>query len=218
MELINLPRLRNKQLQTVAEDTIRICQPLTEVQPALLKVKATLDRFKLGMIKGQVSATEKVSLDRVRDRLVSGFIHDLKAEFYFPHSDEDKKTLTEVNQIIKKHGSSIVRLPQNEETAAIDNLLFELKQLNQSVFEGNGLSRWLPLIEDANAAYKNAAGEFVDEKADAALVMSASMVAMELTVSLENLYTLLFAHAKVSDNESIHSAYSKIEEIVSALN
>lgn len=218
MEIIHLPRMRNQQLQTLAEESIRICQPLTEVQPALFKVKTNLDIFKSGMVKEQVSAAEKKGLDKVRDHLVSGLVHDVRAEAYFPHDQEKSETVNQALTVINKYGASIAKLPQKEETAAIDNLLYEMAQLDQIVLKESAIARWIPLVKDANENFKRASGEFIDEKVDAAQIASASKQSVKLIEALEDLYVMLFAHVKVSDNEAIRLSYTKIENLVKSMN
>jgi len=218
MELINLPRLRNKELQSVAESTLLICATITEVQPALTKVDTQLEAFKQGMLKEQASAADKSELDKQRDRLLSGFMQNLKTERYFPHQDSDKvKALNSALPIAEKYGTQITRLPYNEETAAIDNLIAEWKQLNTDLLD-EGITRWIPLIETVNNNFKSASHSYISSQAQADSAHSASELAPALRTSLEGVYTLLFAHTKITASEPILKAYRELEQLIKGYN
>ena len=77
MQLINLPRLRLKELQTLSENTLLICQSIEEIRPGTMKIESALTAFKTGMLKEQASAATKLELDKTRDRLISGFKPDI---------------------------------------------------------------------------------------------------------------------------------------------
>lgn len=186
MDLINLPRLRMKELQTVGENSLRICRNITELQPAVDKVKITLKAFKQGMLKEKVSADSKTKLDKERDRLVSGLMHELKAEQCFPYQDDaEKNIVTQLTNLSEKYGFKINKLRYSEETAAIDNLLAELKSIDISVLSNDGIARWIPLMENANNAFKEANSTWLAESAQIDTVESASTLAPGLIADLE---------------------------------
>ncbi len=74
--------------------------------------------------------------------MLIGFVEDVKAETYFPHEDvASKNAVLELNKVVNKYGGRISRLPLNEETAAIDNLIKEVDKLDLSALETANLMR-----------------------------------------------------------------------------
>jgi len=214
MELINLPRLRHKELQAIAESTLRICATITEVQPALAKVSTHLEAFKQGMLKEQAYAADKNELDKQRDRLLSGFMQSLKAETFFPHQDlEVVEVLAQVDQVTRKHGPRLTKLSYSEETSAIDNLLTEIGQIDTQVLD-TSITRWIPLIQSTNNEFKAANSSFISDRAKATNTDSASQQAPLLRESMEGLLTLLFAHTKITVTTPILAAYREMEILI----
>lgn len=218
MDILNLPRLRNKELQSVAEETLRICDNIEEVKPALGKVIPLLDAFKQGMLKEQASAADKSTIDKERDRLLSGFMKDLKAEQYFPHQEPTTvQALKNVMPIVEKYGTQITRLTYNEETIAIDNLITEWKQTDTSALN-DGITRWIPLIENANNSFKSANATYISNQVKADATDSASDLVPSLRTSLEGVYTLLYAHTKITASETILTAYQELDKLLESYN
>ncbi len=217
MELINLPRLRNKELQTVGENTLRICHPIPEVKPAVDKVVDALNVFKEGMQKDVALTISKSELDKVRDKLLIGFTTTVKAETYYPHNDGVSKLVASIDNIVNKY-NGIARYRYNEETAAIDNMLDELNQVFKDQETLENVKRWIPLIKAANIDFKNAADEFIEDSAKRDSTESASNLAPQLSEDLQNLYTLMFAHAQIGTNQDIISAYQKLEILINTVN
>ena len=214
MELLNLPRLRMKELQSVAESTLRICVNITELQPATQQVNTHLEAFKKGMLKEQASAADKKELDKERDRLLSGFMQDLKAEQYFPHQElATVDTLNKVLEITQKYGVRIYKLSYSEESSAIDNILSELEQVDTQALD-NGITRWIPLIKTANNHFKTANSTYISNQVKADVTDSASALAPDLRQALEGIYTLLFAHTKITATEPILNAYRELEILI----
>ncbi|MBI9060737.1 MAG: hypothetical protein JEZ14_02030 [Marinilabiliaceae bacterium] len=214
MELINLPRLRHKELQSIAESSLRIAANITEVQPALANVNTQLEAFKQGMLKEQASAADKSELDKQRDRLLSGFMQNLKAEKFFPHQDQDVvEVLDQVDQVTRKHGPRMTKLSYSEETSAIDNLLSELGKIDTEVLN-TSITRWIPLIQSTNNDFKAANSSFISDRAKATNKDSASDLAPLLHESIEGLITLLFAHTKITATEPILTAYRELEILI----
>ena len=214
MELINLPRLRHKELQSVAESTLRICANISEAQPALAKVNTHLEAFKQGMLKEQASAADKSELDKQRDRLLSGFMQNLKAEKYFPHQDKDVvEVLDQIAQVTRKHGPRITKLSYSEETSAIDNLLTEIGKIDTEVLD-TSITRWIPLIQSTNNDFKSVNSSFISDRAKATNMDSATDLAPLLHESIEGFLTLLFAHTKITATEPILTAYRELEIVI----
>ena len=91
MDIIKIPKMKMAQLQTVGDSSVEICKSIPEVEPAVNQVETALTYFKEGMIKDKASAAQKKEFDLIRDRLLSGFMHDVKAEQLFPYEDETEK-------------------------------------------------------------------------------------------------------------------------------
>lgn len=215
LKLIHIPRLRMQELQSVAERSIEFSADIVEVTEERQEVENQLDAFRSGMLKSRASAADKDVLDKSRGRLVSGFFHDLKAERCFPEHDElTNKTIEQIWNVGKRYGTGITRLSQKEETVAIDNLLRELKTIDNLSPETMHIGRWIPLLDESNLMYKKASGEFISQNAEANEIDAAGIVAPILTKALEELYMVLFSHINVSKKENIKQAYSKIQLLV----
>lgn len=81
------------------------------------------------MRKGHASAANKPVIDKKRDQLIMGFMQNIKAEKIVPdHPEANLAAINEVIRVAEKYGTKIIRLSYNEETAAVDNLLADLKK------------------------------------------------------------------------------------------
>jgi hypothetical protein len=215
MVIIKIPKMKMAQLQTVGDSSIKICEPIPEVEPAVNQVKTALAAFKEGMLKDKASAAKKRELDLIRDKLLSGFMHDVKAEQLFPYEDEtEKETLTDLLHLVNKYGARVIRLPQHEETAVIDNLLTNVEELEHSSLQSSGVLRWIPLLKEANNAFKAASQEYLTDSVRDKEEPSASELAPALIDALEALYAMLFAHVRLSPNEIFTKAYAELGELV----
>lgn len=215
MEIFTLPRLRVAELQALTEVTIKICENIEGIDPALNKVTSGYDKYKESMLKVAASADDKKDLDKTRDRLISGFIKDVQAEKLFPHEDAAiKKSVKELVNIAGKYGTKINRYPLNEQTAAVDNLLTECKALNLSSLDGSGIARWLPLIENANAGFKQANQQYIEDSAGSSAIDPATSLAPELTDAIGNLIIVLYTKARFSNDEAAGKALAELEELV----
>lgn len=218
MVIIKIPKMKMAQLQTVGDSSIKICEPIPEVEPAVNQVKTALAAFKEGMLKDKASAAKKRELDLIRDKLLSGFMHDVKAEQLFPYEDEtEKETLTDLLHLVNKYGARVIRLPQHEETAVIDNLLTNVEELEHSSLQSSGVLRWIPLLKEANNAFKAASQEYLTDSVRDMEEASASERAPALIDALEALYAMLFAHIRISQSESLINAYAKLEELIDSV-
>ncbi len=218
MQLINLPRLRTLELQTLAENSIKLCHNIEEVKLALTNVQSALSAFKQGMLKDKSTGASKHTLDKIRDNIISGFIHVVKAEKYFPHEDENiAKVIFNLTTILAKYGSEIIHLPMNKETDAIDNMLAEIKKVEDFELLDNSLIRWIPAIESANEEFKSVSNENINSVTNPSEMDSTTKLTPYLEEALEGLYTLLYAHVKITNDNNIKNIYSQITSMVDAL-
>lgn len=217
MELLTLPRLRNQQLQTVSEDSFKICNGLPQLEDPLAKLNQKLELFKVGMTKEKASASNKKELDNDRDNLTVNFIKAVFAESQFPYTDQlAVEALNQVVKVVKNYGFKITRLSFNEESAALDNLISDLKKIDFTPLAASGLSRWIPLIEEANKQFKDAVKEYIDSSANTTLVDSATAVAPSLMDALESLYTMLYAHLKLNATKELEMAYAQLQILLNS--
>jgi len=216
MEIINLPRLRVNQLQTLCENSLQICEPLTEIAQAVNNVKTARDAFSAGMLKDH-AASGKKELDTVRDTLVSGFIKAVRAEQLFPHSDETAKTALKAMVLaVNKYGKNISRLPYDEESAAIDNLVADVEATDLTPLDGTGLTRWIAPLKTANSQFKATVQEYVSDLAEVSQTEAAYTLAPALVDALEGMFTMLFAHIKINPTEQLTMAYAELEQLVNS--
>ncbi len=215
MEIIVLPRLTLHELQTITADTLSIVKDSAPLKTAIAKVKKAYDPFIDGMRKEQLTATTKKEQDEIRDRLLNGFIKCVRAEACFPHTDtkalEAQKSL---QRIVDKFGLEIVRLPNNTETSAIDNMLSEIETIDLSPLNDSGLVRWLTHIKGANNEFKKASLEYNSESTENKQLLSASTIAPELRNALNALYALLFGLLLVEPTDELKSIQMQISTLV----
>ena len=126
MEMIHIPRLRNKELQTVGENSLRICNSIIEVKPAFDKVATTLEVFIKGMQKDKVDSHQRSVYDKKRDKYTSGLVNNIKYEKNFEHAADNAQVVADLINIVSKY-TGINKMPFNEQTAATDNMLVEIK-------------------------------------------------------------------------------------------
>ena len=136
----------------------------------------------------------------------------------FPNDDEKiVNAQAELLTIVKKYEHRIIRFPRAEETAAIDNLLADIAQMDVKPMLQTGIPRWIPAIEAANEDYKQAAKEFISDRKDAGFIESASSLAPALEEALEDLYTMLFATIKRTPNDALKKAYGDLETLIDSM-
>ncbi len=217
MEIITLPRLRIAELQSLTEASLDICKPFTELEEQKQKVEKEFVAFKEGVSKKQAGAEVKKTVDKERDRYNSGFFFDIKAETYYPYTDEAAiKTVKKLKDLSKTYGTKINRLPFNEETAAVDNCIEEAEKIDLSPLTNSAVSRWIPMIKEANQRFKEVTKEFVEESTAVASLESASAVAPGLIDALEDLFIQLFSVIRVSPSDALKKAYSELGTIVNS--
>lgn len=213
MDIINIPQLRLGQLQALTESSLKIAQPLTVLEDAVARVQTTFEVFKAGMQKDQASSDKKL-LDQKRDKLISGFLMAIKAEDNFYHTDPvATDTQAALKKVMKPYTSKIIRLPYDEQTAAVDNMIEEVETVALSTLPH--LARWISPIKEANKQFKDAAKDFLEDTVSSSQIVPASQVALELKRALENMYTILFAHAKLNQNDpTLTTAYQELTALV----
>lgn len=118
---------------------------------------------------------------------------------------------------MKKYGVKIGRLPRDEETAAIDNLLADIAQMDVTPLLPTGIPRWIPAIKAANGEYKKAAKEYISDSTNAAATKAASILAPALEEALEDLYTMLFATIKRTPSDDLKKTYGDLETLVDSM-
>lgn len=217
MDLINLPRLRMKELQTVGESTVRICNTIPEVQNEVNKVIKSLDKFVLGMQKDKAFKGAKAELDHRRDSLTYALFTAIKSESYYPHNGKIKQTVDALVAITNKY-VGINRYRYAEQTAAVDNMIEEIRSLGLPPEELPTIQRWLPLIQEANEGFKTASAEQIKQSAKESSTSAASSVAPQLAEDLQNLYILMFAHARIGTNNMLIKAYKELAILVDTVN
>lgn len=217
MDIIHIPRLRNRELQTVGENSLRICSEITEVKPAYDKANATLESFIKGMQKEKLDGQQKSVYDKKRDKYTAGFINNIKYEKNFNHTDENAAVVVDLNNVISKY-TGVTRLPFNEQTAATDNMLQEVKTVIGNNESFPNLTRWIPLIEETNNEFKEASSDLIKDKANLKETDAASEIVPQLTDDLQKLYTLMFAYAQIGSNDSIVKAYKELEVLIDSVN
>ncbi len=211
MKLITMPQLRMAQLQTLAESTIQMVTPITEVGAEMTALVDAFSEFQKGMTKKQASSDKK-TLDRTRDLISSGFFKSVEAEQLFPSEATTQNQLQEVVAVVEKYGFEINRLTYSEQTAQTDNMISELTAMDHSSFPE--LQRWITPIQEANTAFKAASQTYLEEVVESEDTLAAYESAITLQESLNKLFTMLFAHAQVSGNDELISVYKELDTLV----
>lgn len=215
MELLSLPRLRTGELQALAENAVEICKPLAELKPDVADVELKLKSFAESMRRRKASASEKAGLDKTRDMLLSGLFHCIKSDSFFPYADDAQKELSgKLMELNKKYGFGIKHLPMNEETAAVDNLLAEIKSLNPQALEQSGAARWLKLLKQANEHFKQSELSYISDKAIVSATETATDSAPELSKAVEKLFLKTFSFAQISDKKAFSAAYAQFSQLI----
>ncbi|WP_068471626.1 DUF6261 family protein [Saccharicrinis aurantiacus] len=215
MELIVLPRLSLNHLQTITEESVKLCETIPELSAAIEKVNNVLEPFKEGMLKESLTAVDKKNTDWKRDRLTKGFIKSVRNELLFDHSDaEVLETLKQLNKVVDKYGIEVTRLPLNAETAAIDNLLSDVAQIDITSLSNTGITRWIPKVNDANQAFKIANRDYNAKTTSNSAINSASSIAPSLRKSVNGLYAMLFGLIMMSPSDNLISTYKQLDTLV----
>ena len=174
-------------------------------------VEEVFSRFKEGVQKDAASS-DKETLDKTRDRIISGFMFGIKSEENFPQIGATRDPFEKLQQVFTEYGFKINRLSYDEQSSAVDNMIDELESINLEALPH--LQRWIKHIKTANEAFKASVTDYLDQSVKSSSTDSATQIAPELVTSLENLYTFLFAHATVTNCEPLIEAYSKVAALV----
>lgn len=218
IELMSVPRIRMALLQSLAENILSIAGRHGQLQTEINIALRELEIFKSGMQRHTVSATDKIELNKVRDRMIAGFFHQVRSEQCFPYETPDAQTqLASLVALEKKYGIAITRLPNDEQSAAIENFLSEAKLINLSLFSNGHLNEWVPLITDANNKYKEAAQGYVAESAIKSNISPATTQSPILTNALNALLTKFFAFVQISNDENMTKSYRELQVLINSV-
>lgn len=218
MKLIILPRLRLAQLQTVSENTLTITEETAELAVNRQDVENAFTPFLAGMLKDKTTAEKKRELDLRRDKRTSGFFNALYAEEDFDHNDPViLKSLGDLLKVANKYGPGIIKLPRDEETAAIDNLLGDIGQIDITLLLETGLTRWIPKIKAENEAYRVAAAKYITNSVLAEASKAASVLAPALEDELEKLYKKLYGTIIVSPTPALEQTHAELKKLVDSM-
>jgi hypothetical protein len=218
MDLLTTPKLRLGQLQSLGESSIDYCDGLTEIEPEWAKANSSYIAFKASMTKVRVTAKKKRALDVSRDRKVTGFMNVTEEERKYDHDDKVILKALEALLIVEKnYGTKITRFSRAEETSAIDNLLTDVAMLDLTPLLATGIPRWVPKIEAANEAYKDADEDYNTDSTDETEANSAGSLAPALEHDLNELYAMLYAAIKRTPTPELIKAYAKLEILIDSL-
>jgi uncharacterized cupin superfamily protein len=199
----------------VADGTIEICENIPELTEPLEEVKTVLNPFKEGMRKANVYSTERNLKDKVRDNFTSAFMQCAKGEKDFPYENDEVISAVEgLAAVLEKYSAKVTKLPLDEETAALDNMLAEVDKLNLTALEGRDILRWPAIIKEANEEFKSVSGNFIEDNVQANEILAASKIAPQLRSEIEKLYVKLFSLINIHANEEHIKAYAQLQEIV----
>lgn len=207
MQMIKVPKLRWAQLQSFTESVLNTTKDLAEVSAQVTAVQSHFEAFKEGMTRAEASSNKPV-LDRTRDGLNSGFFKGVESEQLFPHDDAIRQLLNEVVQITSEYGFGLNRLSYDEQTAQTDNMLRELDALDLTLLPA--VSRWLAPIRTANNEFKSISEAYIKELTASGETLAATNAAPALVDALNDLFTMLFAHAQISGSEALITAYKEL--------
>ncbi len=214
MNLLKTPRLRLAQLQSFTKSALNIVQGLSEIETETTQVSTAFTPVNESVINMEAKSNKKI-LDQSRDTLISGLVQATQAEQKFPNEDDSVlATLKQFTDIVFKYGYDLTYLPYDDESAETDNLLAELKRLDLTPLETTSLLRWIPVIENANNAFKTRADEYIGETAAAAEVEAATALAQPLIAALNQLFLMLFSQANSTKSEALLKAHNEMQRLV----
>lgn len=215
MEILTLPRLRNHQLQSVTEGSLSFCTGIDVLNTPCNKVETCLANFIDGMMKDKASAKGKAELDTERDTIIRNLMRAITTDIQYPYTTDTELAVAEqLKSILKKYGTGIVRLSYNEQSAAVDNMLADIKAIDFAATPESGVARWIPLVETSNNNFKVAAKTYITDSAELVNQVSATEMAPALLDALEGLYTMMYAFLKVNPTPELEKAYTEISLLI----
>jgi len=207
MQLITVPKLRIAQLQSFTQSVLDITEGLSEISAQVTAVNTQFELFKAGMTRSDAES-DKLTLDRTRDNLNSGFFKNVQAEQLYPYDADTLLLLSEIVKVTNEYGFGLSRLTYDEQTAQTDNMLSRLAALDMTPFPA--LSRWLPLIQTANDNFKAASEDYYQALTDSGETDAATIAAPPLTDALSNLFTILFSYVQIAATDELTRAYKEL--------
>jgi hypothetical protein len=157
---IHLEHLRNK---THVEYHETISRLIEKFNPDTLGIRPQYDVY-ISLLSDEISVLDIIlkseltdeiyAQDHVRDSVFRGFSDALKSALN--HYDEVKRTAAYKIEVIIDHYGNITVLTLDEETAAYDDLIRELKtETNTNLLMTLGLIDWIPELSKANDKFKD---------------------------------------------------------------
>ncbi|MDR2809983.1 MAG: DUF6261 family protein [Tannerellaceae bacterium] len=121
----------------------------------------------LEILRKSFITVDTASADRLRGRLFRG-LRDAAKSFQYVLDEAKQAAGIKVNAVIRKYSNSISKGARGEKTAAIDNLLQDLTQVEGGIdlsaeIQLLGLGTWVTDLAAANTAYKETLSERVEE-------------------------------------------------------
>lgn len=213
LEPMKTPYMRVNQFQTFTEQVLIICNPLTIVAAAVANVDSAYQLLKTALQK-DVSAGDRKSADIYRDKPYRAFLSVIRSEHQYPGTTEEKSCLTMLDQCVQKYGAAVADLTYDEESAKIDNMIEEIEAMDLTPLQNTGILRWIPVIKDANDAFKALTTAKIEKNADMNEKGAASKICKELTTELDTLFALIFSHQNINPTDELLNAIDKIEVLI----
>lgn len=147
--------------------------------------------------------------DDLRDNIQIGFLEVLNGYTRFP----DKEIASAASRLVvvtDKYGPGIARLPQREESAALTNMVTDLRSGdNATLLQTTTLSIWVDKLDEANQAF-NAVYEQRTEK-EAALITSLTRTQRSnMKAAFEKLVQAIEANAFLNGPDAYKALADKI--------
>ena len=211
MKHIVVPRLRLNQLQSLCETTLRVCANQPSLEVPYQQLQQRYENFKASSEKSLVSSARDAH-DTSRDRAITGFELHIKALRYFPqYSGPIDTALAALEDLVSQHDPDMRNLPFDEETAAIDNYVADLKKFDFSPLASTQLEQWVSAIEEENAAFKQASQDWAAHKVEREKMEAPSIIAIDLRKRLNQLFAVLIAFRLINpSDENLENAHIEI--------
>lgn len=119
--------------------------------------KTVFDIFDKALKQAQKTGITEdiIAADDERDNIYIGFTGSLRNLTRFPDA-EIAQSATKLLLITDKYGNDVPRLPQREETAALKNIVAELRSpANALLAQKAGQTMWVDKLEESNSKFDN---------------------------------------------------------------